>query len=173
MADRWLLELRSRSRDLDPEDERLLGEFLQLIVELLPECLGVYRQQGLPLLHQSAELYGHLAALRGLAAGEGVEEVQLLREVLLRFLYRDPPGEGRARGLGLRELLHISRLVDQAVTHTSIGHTDTLFFKLFQGHGVPDSTSRETRAEIREQLEDIRQELRSLVEFETDPEALP
>ncbi len=170
MADRWLLELRSRSRDLDPEDERLLGEFLQLIAELLPKCLGAYRQQGLPLLHQGAELYGHLAALRGLAAGEGVEEVQLLREVLLRFLYRDPPGEGQVRGLGLRELLQISRLVDQAVTHTSIGHTDTLFFKLFHGHGVPDSTSRETRVEIREQLEDIRKELRSLVEFEMDPE---
>ncbi|TVR64426.1 MAG: hypothetical protein EA422_06790 [Gemmatimonadales bacterium] len=162
MASRWLLELRSRSRDLDPEDERLLGEFLALLVRLLPECLGAYRQQALPLLHQAAELYGHLAALRGLAAGEGVEEIQLLREVILRFLFRDPPGEGRAKGLGLRELLHLSRLVDQLVTHTSIGHTDTLFFKLFQGHGVPASTSQQTRAEVRDQLMEIREELEGL-----------
>lgn len=168
MAARWLLELRSRSRDLDPEDERLLGEFLALLVRLLPECLGAYRQQGLPLLHQAAQLYGHLAALRGLAAGEGVEEIQLLREVLLRFLFRDPPGEGRAKGLGLRELLHLSRLVDQSVTHTSVGHTDTLFFKLFQGHGVPKSTSQQTRAEVRDQLEEIRRELEGLRALEGD-----
>ncbi len=169
MAARWLLELRSRSRDLDPEDERLLGEFLALLIRLLPECLGAYRQQGLPLLHQAAELYGHLAALRGLAAGEGVEEIQILREVLLRFLFRDPPGQGRARGLGLRELLHLSRLADQLVTHTSVGHTDTLFFKLFQGHGVPNSTSEQTRAEVRDQLDEIRRELDGLRALDVDP----
>lgn len=164
MADRWLLELRSRVEDLDESEETLLREFLDLLVRFLPETLGTFKDQVSPLYHQAAELYGHLAAIRGLAAGEAVEEVQLLREVILRFLYRHPPGAGQ--GLGLRELLQLSRLVDQAVTHTSVGHTDTLFFNLFHGNGVPESAGPEILAEVRDQLQSLRDELDRLQALE-------
>ncbi len=164
MADRWLLELRSRVEELDEDEETLLRDFLNLLVGFLPETLGTFKDQVSPLYHQAAELYGHLAAIRGLAAGEAVEEVQLLREVILRFLYRHPPGAGQ--GLGLRELLQLSRLVDQAVTHTSVGHTDTLFFNLFHGTGVPESAGPEILAEVREQLHGLGEELGRLQALE-------
>jgi len=164
MAERWLLEIRSRVQGLGEGESELLREFATLMTSFLPEGLDVYRDQAMPLFHQAAELYGHLAAVRGLAAGEAVEEVQLLREVILRYLYRHPPASGQ--GLGLRELLQLSRLVDHAVTHTSIGHTDTLFFNLFQGNGVPEGPTPEILNEVRDQLQALRQELASLQSLE-------
>lgn len=164
LADRWLLEIRSRVETLEPEEEELLAEFLQLLTSFLPRAMGVYRDQVGPVYHQAAELYGHLAAVRGLAAGEAVEEVQLLREVVLRFLYRDPPAAGA--GLGLRELLQLSRLIDRLVTHTSVGHTDTLFFNLFHGNGVPEAATREVLDEVRDQLRALGQELLEIQSLE-------
>lgn len=164
MAERWLLEIRSRVGELEEGEGDLLRDFTLLMTAFLPEAMGVYRNQVIPLYHQSAELYGHLAAIRGLAAGEAVEEVQLLREVLFRYLYRHPPAGGQ--GLGLRELLQLSRLVDHAVTHTSVGHTDTLFFNLFQGNGVPEGATPEIMDEVRDQLQALREELTSLQSLE-------
>lgn len=157
ISDRWLLEVRSRVEKPDEPEAGPLREFLRLLTEFLPHGLGVYRDQVVPVYHQAAELYGNLAAIRGLAAGEAVEEVQLLREVLLRFLYRDPPGGGA--GLGLRELLQLSRTIDQMVTHASVGHTDSLFFNLFHGNGVPEAGAEKVLAEVRDQLATLREEL--------------
>lgn len=169
IADRWLLEVRSRVEGVEGEIEELLREFLGLLVGFLPLGLGPYRDQVFPAFHQAAELYGNLGAIRGLAAGEAVEEAQLLREVLFRFIFRDLPSAD-GPGLGLRELLQLSRLVDHAVTHASVGHTDTLFFNLFQGTGVPDTPAREVLDEVRTQVRALAAEfgrLRKLEEGET------
>lgn len=170
IAERWLLEVRSRFEELEEAESELVGEFLHLLSAFLPEGMGVYRDQVIPLSHQAAELYGSLATNRGLAAGEAVEEIQLLREVLLRFLYRDPPGDGA--NLGLRELLQLSRMIDRMVTHASVGHTDTLFFNLFHANGVPEATTPDVLAEVREQLASLRAELNRFraMEAATDPE---
>jgi len=40
-----------------------------------------------------------------------------------------------------------------------VGHTDALFFALFQGSGVPERLSDDVRYEIRNQLEAIRHSL--------------
>ncbi|MEX2531843.1 MAG: hypothetical protein WD960_13830 [Gemmatimonadota bacterium] len=169
IADRWLLEVRSRVEGVEGEIEELLREFLGLLVDFLPFGLGPYRDQVLPSFHQASELYGNLGAIRGLAAGEAVEEAQLLREVLFRFIFRDLPSTD-GPGLGLRELLQLSRLVDHAVTHASVGHTDTLFFNLFHGTGVPDTPAREVLDEVRTQVRALAAELgrlRMLEEGET------
>jgi hypothetical protein len=165
IADRWLLEIRSRVEGVDGEIEVILREFLDLLVGFLPLGLGPYRDQVLPSFHQAAELYGNLGAIRGLAAGEAVEEAQLLREVLFRFLFRDLPSAD-GPGLGLRELLQLSRLVDQAVTHASVGHTDTLFFNLFHGTGVPDTPARAVLDEVHSQVKALSDEVRRLRSLE-------
>ncbi len=138
--------------------EELLELFIELFLGLFPGLIGPYRDQLDPLWQQTSELFGSLAANRGLAAGEAVEEAQLLREALLRLLYRDPP-RAPTGAMGLREVLRLNRIMDELVTYASVGHTDALFFALFQGSGVPERLSDDVRYEIRNQLEAIRHSL--------------
>ena len=168
MAARWLLEVRSRSEGIDGELLVLIGDFLHLFTSLLAPGLGAFRYQVEAVLQQAAELYGNLGAHRGLAAGEAVEEVQLLRGVLLRFLYTLPPGGGSTR-VSLRDLLQLNRLVDLGVTYASVGHTDTLFFNLFHSAGVSGAPTPELLAEVREQVAGVWDELSLLLEGEEAP----
>ncbi len=161
---RWLGGVERRAGGLSAEVRSLLGDFLEVLVDFLPAFLGPYREQVRPLWGQAAELYGSLAAMRGLAAGEVIEEFQLLREEMLRLFYDEPPVRDLDR-LALRDVLRVNRVVDDGVTHASVGHTDALFFALFQGSGVPETLSGEQAVEVREQLGTIRSEFRDLMEL--------
>lgn len=163
IAERWILEVCSRGEDLAPEVRALLEEFVELVTSLLSPGLGAYREQVERLFQEAAALYGNFGARRGQAAGEAVEEFQVLREVVLRYLYLDPPG-GRLEAVGLRELLQLNRLVDVGVAYASVGHTDTLFFNLFQGTGVTGSLTPPILTEIGTQVKAIRDELDRLLE---------
>lgn len=170
MAERWFLEVRSRGDEMDEDVSSLVGEFLRLLTRFLAPGMGAYRDQLEPVLQQAAELYGNLGAHRGQAAGESVEEFQLLREVLLRFLHIHPP-EGRGAVMSLRDLLQLHRLVDLGVTYASVGHTDSLFFNLFHGTGVSETPTPELLQEVREQVAALEEELRRLVQHELGDEA--
>ena len=134
LCERWVEEIRSRGHIGPPESEALILRFAKIQVGLLPLMLGPHRDQIQPLWDRTAELYGAMAAKRGLASGEGIEEVHALRELVIRDLYRDPPAGGTVR-LSLREILRMNRALDRAVTHTSVGHTDALFFEFFETAG--------------------------------------
>lgn len=167
IAERWLTEIRSRSGGVPEEVRELLGDFVELLAHFLPSALGAFRQQVQPLFQEAAELYGNLGAHRGLAAGEAVEEFQLLREVILRFIYADPPG-GSELGIGLREMLKLNRFLDLGVTYASVGHTDTLFFQLINGPGVGDAPTPEVLDELTEQVRGLSEDLNRLLEFEAE-----
>lgn len=162
LASRWLQELQGRPGATDDPVNGILDEFVGLLVRFLPAILGPYRDQVEPLWAQGAELFGAVGARRGLAAGEIIEEFQILREGVIRLLYQDPPLGGRVP-LSLREVLRLNRALDRGVTHASIGHTDALFFSLFEGSGTPDPVTRELIDEARKQLDEIREELRSIL----------
>lgn len=157
LVDRWLTELDARGSTADPLARDLQVEFFQLLVSLLRDSIGPQREQVDALWRQTAELYGNVGSMRGLAAGEVIEEFQVLRESLIRLLYADPPWGGRVR-VTLREILGLNRFVDRGVTHASIGHTDSLFFAHFQGTGVPERLTPELADEVRTQLAGIRGE---------------
>lgn len=161
IAHRWFVEVRARGAGVDGPVAEVVREFLELLVRFLPLGVGPLRDQVEPIYQQAAELYGNLGALRGLASGESVEEVQLLREVLLRFLYRSPPAgaDGGAAGMGLREFLRLNRMVDLAVTQASVGHTDTLFFNLLHESGVTDAGTTRALEGTRAQIVAFREEL--------------
>lgn len=161
LRERWLEEVRSRDGRWGEELLELVDEFFELLVQMVPVALGPYRHQVKPLWRQAAELYGSVAAIRGLAAGEVIEEFQVLREALLRLLYAEPPLEAVNR-ITLREILRLNRFVDRGVTYASVGHTDALFFALFRGNGVPEQPSPELLAEVRDQLGGIRSEFRDV-----------
>jgi len=160
LADRWLREIQSRYDRSTEGINGLLKEFVDLLVRFLPAMLGPYRDQVEPLWIRGSELFGNVAARRGLAAGEVIEEFQILREAVIRLLYQEPPLDGQAR-VSLREILRLNRALDRGVTHASVGHTDALFFSLFEGSGVPDvPPTAELKAEIQSQLDALREELR-------------
>jgi hypothetical protein len=158
---RWIQELARREALGNAQMVEVMEEFVGLLVSFLPGLVGALRDQVDSVWAQAAELFGALAARRGLAAGEVVEEFQLLREALIRLLYQDPPLGGRVP-LSLREVLRLNRAIDRGVTHASVGHTDALFFSLFEGSGIPESPpADELVEEVQDQLEAIRGELRS------------
>ncbi len=171
MAERWYLEVRSRGDEMDRELSGLVREFLWLLTKFLAPGMGAYRDQIEPIFQQAAELYGNLGAHRGQAAGEAVEEFQLLREVVLRFLHTDAPGEGEG-SIGLRELLQLNRLIDLGVTYSSIGHTDSLFFNLFHGTGVSETPTPALLEEVREQVAGLDEELNRLLTHEMRRDSL-
>lgn len=158
LSERWLAEIRAHLAQRNAGIEALLGRFTSLLTSMLPAGLGPYREQVDPLWLQASELFGSVAAQRGLAVGEAVEEFQLLREVLIRVLYTDPPGAGQIP-IPLRDLLRMNRFIDRGVTQVSVGHADVLFFALFQGTGVPDHLDEELRREVADQLDAIAAEL--------------
>lgn len=158
LRDRWLAGIAGRHEGLDEPAGDLLVEFLALLTRFPPVFLSPYRSHVEPLWTQLAELYGSVAAMRGLAAGEVIEEFQLLREELIRLFHDAPPVRDLDR-LSLRDMLIVNRVVDLGVTHASIGHTDALFFALFQGSGVANHLTEAQEQEVREQLGGIATEL--------------
>ena len=164
VARRWRSSVRQRQGSLDPVSDALLARFFDLTLLLLPGCMGPLKAQYEPLFRELSELYGSVGAMRGLAAGEIIEEMQQLRELLIRQLFVDPP-RVRAPALFVREVLRLNRLVDRGVTYASVGHTDAMFFALFQGTGAPAQLNDELLDEVEDQLQTIRRtcdELRSL-----------
>jgi len=161
VAMRWAGGVAQRQDGMDPRWQSLLQQFFDLTLQIMPKCLGPLRTQFLPIFRRLAELYGSVGAMRGLAAGEIIEEVQLLRELLIRQLFSDPPA-ARSPSLLLREVVRLNRLVDREVTYASVGHTDAMFFALFQGSGAPAQLDETVLSEIEEQLREIRDECDAL-----------
>jgi len=135
LTERWVEDIFGRGHAGPPESQALVGRFAELLVGLLPLMLGPHRDQIHPVWDRTSELFGAMAARRGLAAGEAIEEVHALRELVIRDLYQNPPARGRVR-LSLREVLRMNRALDRAVTHVSVGHTDALFFEFFESEGA-------------------------------------
>lgn len=160
IRDRWLADVQSRdSSGWGPAVEELTVEFFDLFLAMLPHGLGPFKDHVEPIWLQAAELFGSTAAKRGLAAGEVIEEFQMLRDAVIRFLYAEPPVAGPLR-ISLRDLLRVNRFVDRGVAQASVGHTDVLFFALINGTGVSEGLTEETIEEVREQLELLRREFK-------------
>ena len=159
---RWLSEVTKRLEQRPGDLIAVLGNFYETFVRILPEVLGPYRRRVRPLWQEAANLYGQLAAQRGLVAGEVIEEFQVLQVSLIRVLYADP---FIARDVvpGMREVLRLNRLMDQGVTHASIGYTDSLVSALVAGPGVPESVTEELLARVAGRLSEIRGEFGDIV----------
>ena len=153
LARYWLEEVLHRV-SMDREMERVLERFLNLLTGMIPGALDHRRSAVDPLWKSAAELYGALGAKRGLAAGDIVEEFQIIREAVVRTLFEAPPARYGA-ALSLSDALRLNRFLDSGVTHASIGHTDGLFFALFHGSGVSTVPTAKLVAELDEQLESL------------------
>jgi hypothetical protein len=161
LATEWSEELRARGFGHGAAVERVVDDFIRLLTAFLPALLGPQGKNLQPLWNRACELFGAVAAKRGLAAGEVIEEFQILRELVIRALYEDPPRGGLP---SLREVLRLNRIADRGITHASVGHTDTMFFQLLGSSSAPVGTaSEEIAGEADAQLALIREEVEAIL----------
>jgi len=140
-----------------PATERLL----RLIVDLLAHMAGPLRRETGEIWFAATELYGRLSAVRGLSAGEVVEELQYLRELLTRDLadiFVALPARQQ-----LPALLRINRVLDRGVANAVVGYTDALVATMFAKEGVPVPTTDHVQ-QLLAQLDGIEGELKLLDE---------
>lgn len=155
---RWYGEIRAREGARGEESDPLMRAFLAHLVSYLPSCLVEHREPGEVVWQQATHLYGSVALCRGLAAGEVVEELQLLRGVILKLLL-ESSGSEDGWTPRTREVLILNQILDLGVVRASISYVDDLFFTHVQGSGVPEGVDEELVEEIGRQLEGFRQEL--------------
>lgn len=155
VAERWAEGLRGGGGSWEGGAKRMLRPFCRGLVSFLPGMLTPLRPDIAPLWSECAELYGSVAARRGLSAGEVIEEFHQLREVILRVMFERPP-IGSDGMLPFREVLLLNRALDMGVTQASVGHTDLMFFSLIHGSGGPPSLERREIEEVCEQIRALR-----------------
>ena len=158
IAHRWQAEIQVREDRRRDDGDSFLNSFLQHLVSFLPPCLGERRQVGEEVWQVATHLYGSLALRRGLAAGEVVEELQLLREMVLRLLLETPPDEF-GNPLLSRDILVLNRIFDLGVVRAGVAYVDDLFFAHLQGSGIPEGVTPEVVAEIGAALDGFRIDL--------------
>lgn len=163
LAERWRAAIREQAAGSGTGLDEVLDTFTRELVRFLPWMVGPHRETIEPLWVRASELFGSVAAKRGLAAGEVIEEFQVLRELVIRDLYRDPPLGGRLP-LSLREILRLNRGIDRGVTHASVGHTDALFFQFFESDGGVVETGEGLLPEVLEQLGVLSEEVDQVIE---------
>jgi hypothetical protein len=161
LAEEWAAEIRVRGMGhATVVDEVVARQVLQLS-SMMPWLLGPHATQLQPLWSRACELFGAVAARRGLAAGEVIEEFQIVRVLLIRELYQSPPVGGAPT---LRDALRLNSIVDRGVTHASVGHTDAMFFQLLEASDAPIGMSAgQIALEAEAQLALIREEVEAVV----------
>lgn len=131
MVARWLEWLGERVTGTPTASLKVVTEEFRLIFDVFAALIGPLRREVRPLWERVAERYGRNAAARGLAAGEVVEEMQYLRELLIRHLAPSIAALRARQGMAL--LLRLNRLVDKGVAKAVIGYTDAMVATLIPG----------------------------------------
>src|SRR5688572_21259187 len=86
MAAQWADWLGDRITAVPTIPRATVEREFRLIIDTLSETVGPFRREARIVWFHVCEHYGRVAAARGLAAGEVVEELQYLRELLIRHL---------------------------------------------------------------------------------------
>lgn len=156
----WLAERMSQTPVVDrPTIERQLALLMDIVIEMA----GPLRRQIAELWFDACDAYGRTAAARGLAAGEVVEEIQHLRELLIHNL-----GEVIA-ALPARQsmaaVLRLNRMLDRGIAHAVVGYTDVLVETLLERRGVVLDASEPGTNTVRERLDQLEEELAAFREM--------
>src|SRR3954463_164572 len=137
----------------------------RLLFDVLAEMVGPLRREANPVWFHVCEHYGRIASARGLAAGEVVEELQFLRELLIRNLA--PVLVAMRARQGMAIMLRLNRVIDKGIAVAVVGYTDALVATLFSQNGVPALDTEYDAGEVERQLDGIEQELHAIVKQQT------
>ena len=107
----------------------------RLLFDVMTEMVGPLRREANTVWFHVCEHYGRIASARGLAAGEVVEELAYLRELLTRNLA--PVLVAMRARQGMAIMLRLNRAIDKGIAVAVVGYTDALVATLFSQNGVP------------------------------------
>ncbi|HEY2804806.1 MAG TPA: hypothetical protein VGI92_03020 [Gemmatimonadales bacterium] len=153
-----ILERQAGTLVIEPSE---LRRTLCLIVSLLGHMTGPLRRETRDAWYAATELFGRLAEARGLSAGEVVDEIHHLRQLLIIEL-GDIIVALPARQQ-LPAVLRVDRVCDAGVSNAVVGYTDALVAKMFARDGVPVPAA-DSLAEILASRLSLEEELRLLDE---------
>jgi len=160
LTERWSRRIARRISEAPHVRWPTVERHLALLVDILTESAGPLRRQVAELWFTACEVYGQTAAARGLAAGEVVEELQELRELLIHHLSETvsnlPPRQSMAA------VLRLNRILDRGISHAVVGYTDALVETLLNRRGVPIVASEPADDEVLQRLEQLEEELAQL-----------
>ncbi len=129
----------------------------RLLIDIVTEMVGPLRREVRGVWFHACEHYGRTASARGLAAGEVVEELQYLRELLTRNLAPILAAMRARQGMAI--ILRLNRVIDKGVAVAVVGYTDALVATLFAQNGVPVPGAGHEPEEVLRQLEQLEAEL--------------
>jgi hypothetical protein len=157
MVSQWADWLGDRMQTSTTIPRPVIERELRLIIELLGEMVGPVRREAKPVWFRACEHFGRLAAARGLAAGEVVEEMQFLRELLIKNL-APILAKMRARQ-AMALMLQLNRVLDKGIGVAVVGYTDALVATIFAQNGVPATGLAVDPEEVGRQVEQLECEL--------------
>ena len=132
----------------------------RLLFDVMTEMVGPLRREVNTVWFHVCEHYGRVGSARGLAAGEVVEELQFLRELLIRNLA--PVLVAMRARQGMAIMLRLNRVIDKGVAVAVVGYTDALVATLFTQNGVPSFSADHDVGDVERQLDALEQELQAV-----------
>ncbi len=160
MVDQWAAWLGDRLTSSNTIARSTVERELRLILDIIIEMVGPYRRETKTVWFDVCEHYGRVAAARGLAAGEVVEEMQYLRELLTRTL--SPVLAAMRARAGLAIMMRLNSVLDKGIAVAVVGYTDALVATLFSQNGVPATGADFDEGDVERQIEAIEEQLASV-----------
>jgi hypothetical protein len=160
MVSQWAERLGDRMTAAPTIPRSTVERQFRLLFDVMTEMVGPLRREVNTVWFHVCEHYGRIASARGLAAGEVVEELQFLRELLIRELAPILVAMRARQGMAI--MLRLNRVIDKGVAVAVVGYTDALVATLFSQNGVPLSSTEQDVAEVERQLDTLEQELQAV-----------
>ena len=161
MVSQWADWLGDRISSVRTIPRPLVEREFRILLDVISEMVGPLRREVSPVWLRACEHYGRVAAARGLAAGEVVEELQFLRELLIRNLA--PVLAAMRARQGMAIMLRLNRVIDKGIAVAVVGYTDALVATLFAQNGVPSFVTEYDVAEVDRQLDAIEHQLAAII----------
>src|SRR5688572_17246400 len=153
----WAAWIMHRTAQGPHVDRQVLERQLGLLLDIVIQLSGPVRRKAAQLWFDASSHYGRIAAARGLAAGEVVEEIQHLRELLIRHL-SDIIAALPAR-YSMATVLRLNRQLDKGIAQAVVGYTDELLETLYNQNGGPLAVQARHAREIGQRPEQLETEL--------------
>jgi hypothetical protein len=161
MVSQWSNWLGDRITSAPTISRQLVEREFRLLLDMITEMVGPLRREVNGIWLDACEHYGRIASARGLAAGEVVDELQYMRELLIRHLA--PVLAAMRARQGMAIMLRLNRMIDKGVAVAVVGYTDALVATLFAQNGVPVAGSEFDDTEVDRQLEALELKLSTVV----------
>lgn len=135
----------------------LVERQFRLIIDNLVQMLGPLRREAQQVWEQVTEHYGRMAAARGLAAGEVVEELQQLRVLLIKHIGATVSAMRPRRALSV--FLRLNAIIDRGIAMAVVGYTDALVASLLMTDRNQLALTEATEEDFGRQLHHLESEL--------------